>query len=50
MFVVVTLEVIGQLLKSYKVGFIGLLCFVMLIVSVLLVSIVNVRAACPIMI
>jgi len=48
--VVVTLEVVGQLLKSYRVGFIGLLYFVILIISVLLVSIINIQVLCPIVI
>ena len=50
MLVVVTLEDLGQLLKSYKVGVTGLLCFVMLTVSVLHVSIVNVQVLCLVVI
>ena len=50
MLVVVTLEDVGQLLKSYKVGFIGPLCFVMLTVSVLHVSVVNVQVLCLVVI
>ena len=49
MVVVVTLEVVGQLLKSYKVGSFGPLCLEMLSNSVLLVSVVNVRVPCPVM-
>jgi len=43
MLVVVILEVVEQLLKSYKVGFIGPLHFMMLTIFVLLVSIINVK-------
>ena len=48
--VVVTLEVVGQLLKSYKVGSFGPLCLAMPTNFVLLVSVVNVRVPCPIVI
>ena len=50
MLVVVTLEVVGLLLKSYKVGLIGILCFMMLTISVLPVSVVNIRVLCLIVI
>ena len=50
MLVVVTLEFIGQLLKSYKVGSFGRLCLEMLTNSVLLVSVVNVRVPYPVVI
>ena len=50
MLVVVTLEVVGQLQKSYKVGSFGPLCLEMLTNSVLLVSVVNVRVPCPVVI
>jgi len=39
--VVAFLKVVGRLLRSYKVGSFGPLCFVMLTVSILLVSLVN---------
>ena len=45
MLVVVTLEVIGQLLKSYKVGSFGPLCLETFTNSVL---VVNVQVPCPI--
>jgi len=48
--VVFTLEVVGQLPKSYKVGSSGPLYLEMLIDSILLVSVVNVRVPCPIVI
>jgi len=47
MLVVITLEVIGQRLRSYKVGSFGPLCFLMLIDFAFLVSVVNVHK-CPV--
>jgi len=41
---------LGQLLKSYKVGSSGPLCLEMLTISGLLLSVVNVRVPCPVMI
>ena len=48
--VVVTLEVVRQLPKSYKVGSSGPLYLEMLTDSVLRVSIVNVQVPCPVVI
>ena len=48
--VVVTLEVVGQLLKSYKVSSFGPLCLEMLTNSVSLVSVVNQRVSYPVVI
>ena len=50
MLVVVTLDVVGQLLKSYKVGSFSPLCLEMLTDPVLLICIVNIQVPCPIVI
>ena len=50
MLMVVTLEVIGQLLRSSKVGSSGQLYFAMLTVFIVFVSIVNIWVPYPIVI